>query len=134
VVRPARTVAGCRQPRGWVFDYEHRPLRQDAIANKSHDDHYKHAKLLQERVKQRLKVFAALTVLALIGLLIPWFLTPRWPILPGWTLTPQVVVHAACHGWCRRPGLRRPTTGWQAVDHPGYHAHRGHPADQQSGA
>lgn len=74
---------------GWVFDAEHKSLRQDAVANKSHDDHYKHAKLLQERVNLRLKVLAVLIVLALIVLLILWFLTPRWQIVPGWTLTPR---------------------------------------------
>ena len=49
---------------GWVFDAEARSLRQDAIAMKSHEDHYKHAKLLQERVNQRLKVFGVLTGLS----------------------------------------------------------------------
>lgn len=74
---------------GWVFDVESRSLRQDAIATKSHEDHYKHAKLLQERVNQRLKVLGVLAGLSLIVLLILWFLTPRWQIVPGWTLTPR---------------------------------------------
>jgi DNA segregation ATPase FtsK/SpoIIIE, S-DNA-T family len=74
---------------GWVFDAEHKSLRRDAIANKSHDDHFKHAKLLQERVNQRLKVLAVLIVLALIVVFILWFLSPRWQIVPGWTLTPK---------------------------------------------
>ncbi len=71
-----------------MFDYEHRSLRQDAIANKSHDDHYKNAKLLEERISRRWKVLAVLTGLALVGLLLLKWLTPAW--VP-WTLLVLVV-------------------------------------------
>jgi S-DNA-T family DNA segregation ATPase FtsK/SpoIIIE len=86
----------------WVFDTEARSLRQDAIATKSHEDHYKHAKLLQERVTQRLKVLGVLTGLALIGVLVLWWLTPGWVL---WTLLATVV---AGLGYLGRPRNGKP--------------------------
>jgi S-DNA-T family DNA segregation ATPase FtsK/SpoIIIE len=85
-----------------VFDAEARSLRQDAIATKSHEDHYKHAKLLQERVNQRLKVLGVLTGLALIGVLLLWWLTPWWVL---WTLLTIVV---AGLGYIGRPRNGKP--------------------------
>ncbi len=87
---------------GWVFDYENRSLRQDAIANKSHDDHFKHAKLLQERTGQRLKVLAVLIGLALIGLLLLKWLAPVWVL---WALLAVVV---AALGYVGRPRDGKP--------------------------